>query len=272
MLSRLLQHRRQVPRILWQQLRFAAARCGIGLTRNERFLSDLRDQYAGRRAFIIGNGPSLRMADLDALDGEICFGANRIYLAFPHTRWRPTFLAAEDPLMIRGSLEELAELELIRFFPEDARRYFARWKSSTFPMLFLPYFHPSSPRFSRNILHRVYWGGTVVFSLMQLAWHMGIRELYLIGMDHSFMMEEDGGHPQQAIQDRGEVNHFHPAYRKSGEFWYPPDVAWQEESFVVARQVFEASGGKIRNATRGGKLEVFERVDFDALVSEERFS
>ena len=36
--------------------------------------------HAGKRAFVIGNGPSLRDTDLHKLAGEVTFGSNRIYL------------------------------------------------------------------------------------------------------------------------------------------------------------------------------------------------
>ena len=37
-------------------------------------------------------------------------------------------------------------------------------------------------------------------------------------------------------------------------------------SYELARKFAEQKGVKILNATRGGKLEVFERVDFDAIA------
>ena len=48
-------------------------------------LTDLKDIHKGRRAFIIGNGPSLKQTDLSKLRDEITFCINRFYLAFPRT-------------------------------------------------------------------------------------------------------------------------------------------------------------------------------------------
>jgi hypothetical protein len=36
-------------------------------------------------------------------------------------------------------------------------------------------------------------------------------------------------------------------------------------NYALAKQVFEASGRRIVNATAGGKLELFERVQYDRL-------
>ncbi len=38
-----------------------------------------------------------------------------------------------------------------------------------------------------------------------------------------------------------------------------------EQGYAKAGKFFERAGGKIRNATAGGKLEVFERVDYFSL-------
>jgi hypothetical protein len=48
-----------------------------------RRLQSLKNVHNGRRAFIIGNGPSLKQTDLSRLKNEFTFGLNRIYLLFP---------------------------------------------------------------------------------------------------------------------------------------------------------------------------------------------
>ena len=263
--ARLARHWRRLPAIAWQRMRFAAARAGLPLTDNERRLAGLKGIHTGRRAFVIGNGPSLRMDDLDAIRDELSFAANRIYLAFAHTSWRPTYLAAEDPLMVAGCSKELMALGIPSFFPEDLRAALPRAALTSDTVHFLPYFRPAVPNFSRDALRRVYWGGSVIHGLLQLAWFMGIRELYLLGMDHEFSIPGSNAEPQDVVHEAGEQNHFHPGYRNQGEAWFPPDTAWQEASYACARKVFEEEGGDIYNATRGGRLEVFKRRDFDAL-------
>ena len=38
-------------------------------------LKKLKDLYAGKRCFIIGNGPSLRKEDLESLKDEVCIAS-----------------------------------------------------------------------------------------------------------------------------------------------------------------------------------------------------
>ena len=49
---------------------------------HEKMISRVKNLHYGKRAFVIGNGPSLTTADLDHLTEEITFAANKIYLAY----------------------------------------------------------------------------------------------------------------------------------------------------------------------------------------------
>jgi len=43
------------------------------------------------RAFIVGNGPSLKSGQLDRIKGDVSYGVNRIHLIYPETAWRPNY-------------------------------------------------------------------------------------------------------------------------------------------------------------------------------------
>jgi hypothetical protein len=105
---------------------------------------------------------------------------------------------------------------------------------------------------------------------MQLACFMGIREIYLIGVDFNFTLSDKTGeeNKRKIYISEGERNHFHPNYRKPGERWHEPELHYQEKSYLAAREVVQQLGGQIFNATRGGKLEIFQRVDFDTLFED----
>ena len=104
--------------------------------------------------------------------------------------------------------------------------------------------------------------------MLQLAWFMGIREFYVIGMDFHFQEPKETTEKGNKIFiSEGEVNHFHPDYRKAGEKWYKPNLKRQVRAFTAARETIGKFGGTIHNATRGGKLEVFDRVNLDSVLS-----
>ncbi|MFL2938571.1 MAG: hypothetical protein ACJZ7A_05680 [Opitutales bacterium] len=85
----------------------------------------LKNQRNSTRIFIIGNGPSLKVRDLDLLHkhDELSFAFNKIYLAFEQTKYRPTYYMVEDILVAKNNAEKINSIsELPKFFPEFITR------------------------------------------------------------------------------------------------------------------------------------------------------
>jgi hypothetical protein len=87
-------------------------------------LAALKDIHKGKRAFIIGNGPSLKQTDLGKLKGEITFGMNRIYLMFPEMGFKTTYLSVVNDLVIEQTASDLAALEIPKFLCWRSRPVF----------------------------------------------------------------------------------------------------------------------------------------------------
>lgn len=230
-------------------------------TLDTRF-SGYRDLHAGMRAFLVGNGPSLRMEDLDRLQGEVCFAANKIFLAYESTRWRPSYYCVCDPQVSILNQERIREVDTPKFLANSSCFYGEQFENG----FVLPYFFRNrtiagkEPRFSENPMEGIFDGGSVIYMMMQLAYFMGIRELYLIGLDHSFDIPKTA---KGALLPGGGTNHFHPDYRPKGELWSRPDFDYMERAYAHAKAFFENKGGAIYNASRKSALTVYPRVDFD---------
>jgi len=241
-----------------------------GMTQAYSRLARFKDIHSGRRGFIIGNGPSLKDSDLDMLTEEITFAANKIYLLFDQTSFRPTYYAAVDLIFLENFHTTVAELDTVKFVPKWADR----WLQPTAANFFfqergLPKDEGFDPTFSYDICQGIYGGYTVSFTSIQIAFFMGIRELYLLGMDHTYEVPKNRGcHPLygEVLLCEGEINHFAPNYRVAGEPWSIPRPDYQEEAFSLAREVFRSHGGRIVNVTRGGQLEVFPRLSLEEVL------
>jgi hypothetical protein len=59
--------------------------------------------------------------------------------------------------------------------------------------------------------------------------------------------------------------HFSKDYYKIWDKIGVPNVVLQEEAFEKAREIYELHGRQLLNATRGGCLEIFDRVNFESL-------
>jgi hypothetical protein len=228
----------------------------------------LAGKHAGKPAFIVGNGPSLTIADLDALAAldVVTFAFNRIYVAYGETAFRPTYYMAEDPEAIRVNARQLREMEENKLFPVDYTLELMGARHTTFYPYDWTVWTPALPPFGADG-SMVHWGGTVTYGALQTAALMGCSPIYLIGIDLSWAVPEvrDADKPDVIVSE-GEQNHFHPDYRKPGETWFAPPLESQRLAYESAAQWSKRSGTPIYNATRGGALEAFERRDLDAVI------
>lgn len=244
---------------------------GMPATADDHRIAVLKNIHRGHRCFVIGNGPSLEIEDLDKLTDEITFGCNKIYLAFNQTVWRPTYYSVLDVLVAENNKSVINNLKLHKIFREDVRPFFNDandiiWlRALETPIVDGNY----AGRFSTNALEGVYGGWTVIFPQIQIAFYMGIREIFLIGVDFNFQVPQSTGKSCQSgdiLVHQGEENHFHPEYRKPGETWTTPLLDLQHKAFLAAKKTFEEHGGKIYNASRKTSLDVFPLVNFDDVI------
>ncbi|MCI4645885.1 MAG: DUF115 domain-containing protein [Hyphomonadaceae bacterium] len=234
----------------------------------------LRKQYAGqRRCFIIGNGPSLNRTDLSKLKGEVTFATNGFYLKGRELDWSPTFYVVEDHLVAEDRADDLNALKnTTKLFPaylgyclkEDANTIFFNHRARVS--------YPHGFDFSTDAEKVTYTGCTVTFTCMQLAAYLGFREIYLIGVDADYSIPDDSeieetGATRVIDMASDDPNHFHPDYFGKGYRWHDPQVDMMIEAYREARLVCDQISQPIYNATKGGKLEVFERRDYDGLFT-----
>jgi len=84
-------------------------------------LTQFKDLHQGERAFILGNGPSLKRTDLSKIAGEYSFGMNRLYLIFDETTFRPSYYAVVNHYVLEQFIDEILALSLPTFIPFQER-------------------------------------------------------------------------------------------------------------------------------------------------------
>lgn len=234
----------------------AWARSMLGNTNRAR-LAALRGRHWGKRCFILGNGPSLNQLDLSLLRDEFIIGTNRIYLHEACKHWRRWYYCAVNPNVISQFGDEIASLDALRFLAWEHRDKIAR-RSDTVWLRTL-----NEPRFSFDLTQGMWQGSTVTYVAMQLAFHMGFTDVVLLGVDHHY---DRAGQPNKLVRSEGDdPDHFAPTYFGSGCEWQLPDLAQSEIAYRLARLAYEQEGRRIRNATVGGKLDLFPRVEYEEL-------
>lgn len=229
-------------------------------------LKALKNKNSGHRCFIIGNGPSLCVEDLNRLQNEYTFAFNRIYYIFEQTSWRPTFYCTQDFRLVSNSIEDINQKISTPyiFAPINLKWYYnLPLNTSYYFNQRLPSAENELPAFSEDISRWIGVGNTVAFTAMQLAAYMGFSEIYLLGIDHSFHTYQDES--GKIVTDESAKDYFCAEYNHDKERLFVPKLDISLLSYLSAREYMQSHPINIYNATRGGRLEVFPRVDFDTL-------
>lgn len=222
-------------------------------------LKQLENSHADQRCFIIGNGPSLRQTDMSVLRTEFTFGVNRIYLLFPELGFSTSCLVAVNDMVIEQCAAEMQALDLPKFITWRVRRCFSPDPNLTF----LDTDFTGEEGFSAGLAGRIFEGFTVTNVALQMAYHMGFSEVILIGVDHNYITQ---GAANQAVVSQGEdPNHFTSNYFGKGFKWQLPDLAGSERGYTRAREAYSKAGRRILDATVGGRLTIFPKVDYTSL-------
>ncbi len=241
----------------------------------EKFKS-LKGKYAGKRIFIIGNGPSLNMQPLYLLKDEYTMCFNRFPLMNERINWVGNFYTVVDDLVIKDMHDEINK-EIV---PSVNQAFF-------------PDIHPSNVTIKGKLINNaenVLWfyadrsefsdkmpacgiNKTVVNAGVQIAAWMGFAEIYLIGVDMTFgdqKIKKANSRNWEASEN--DPNHFDPRYFSKGRKYHNPGVAEMLEKFEECRRFFDSRNISIYNAGYGGKLEAFPRVKFEEVlnISEEK--
>ena len=223
---------------------------------SKKQLVDFKDKYSGKRCFVIGNGPSLRQMDLSLLKGEMTFGLNRIYLLFPELGFSTSFLVSVNDLVLEQCAADMSGLQLSKFVTWRSRHWIKKDKDTIFidtdftgPEIFCP-----------DALGRIFEGFTVTFVALQLAFFMGFQEVNLVGVDHNFATK--GPANETVISQGDDPNHFSSAYFGKGFRWQLPDLEGSERAYRLALAAYRDAGRRVQDATLGGKLDIFPKVDY----------
>lgn len=218
----------------------------------------LKKKYYGQRCFIIATGPSLNKTNLASLSHEFTFAVKSfLFSGIDRFRLLPSFYCWSD----RGTLESniarfpnASPSGMISFFPFSMRRFIYKnlaWTSNHMYFIDDVYdWRVHSGTFSVDADRKLYCSGSVIIDYcIPLAIYMGFNPIYLIGCDqenHNFARHFDGN----KIPLSGMSTPWHII----------------NQSFETVKRYADINNIKIYNATKGGCLEVFERVDLEEVL------
>lgn len=248
----------QIMRLKFQQ---------IFCRKNYKKLKALEGSCSGR-CFIIGTGPSMTIDDLKRLKNEVTFGVNGLCKVFQEAGVTTSYFGFQDSAVYRESWKIILSLDASRVFYnqnvlyELGKKKFPVWKDAVcfynYPgKHFLDYGIDLNTKFSERVDKIVYDGYTILYSLLQIAVYMGFTEIYLLGADCNYNPDEK----MHFVDSPNDRNKNSPTFKNNA------GGRAMMECYKIAKKYADEHGIKIYNATRGGKLEVFERVNLDEVLS-----
>ena len=216
-------------------------------------ISELKGSKEGHRAFLVGNGPSLKAHQLGRLMNEDTFAMNDIAAIFPETLWRPTYYVGVATAFRRpkdrGQVLKGVTAARVAFMHKG----FTLWGGQN--CVYLNTFHEDLT--FENVNVRMWqddmgvgvckWG-TSMYATMQIAAYLGYKELNLIGVD--------GHYTGDRAKDYHSANY-------SGEAKIKTDPQAANRDHLIAHLMAQINcmrlGVQVYNCSEGGRLSVYDR-------------
>lgn len=216
----------------------------------------------------MGNGPSLADTPLEHLIGEVSFATNRINLIYPRTDWRPThYVRAEGPELLHEDKTSLWEEEVLTHIDmSDVETWMNVYYQTSLSRVGYDvkpdhvisqcahyqtnYYDERCPHWWHLPLLCSY--GSSVHVAIQIAVQKGYYPIYLVGCDLGYKDNEP--------------SHFTDEYEVGYEGLLRPANEANINMLIAHVVARRASPVPIYNASVGGSLEVYERVDYNEVV------
>ena len=241
---------------------------------------NLRNIYAGRRCFVIGNGPSLSRQDLRVLSNEVTIVCNFFYKGKDEqNNWQPTIYCAADPASSNLRPEHyenvfrLIEASAYVFDIGVLRKLYKLHREvpslkkvlkSLYGVVFDdPLFMLSEPIEVDMTRPIPGVGHTPMLSLM-VALYVGCNPIILIGVDHDY--------EYRYFRGDYKVSHFYAENDDEIEIMpvtshlvMAEEVLKTYSSYDMIKKIARKMGVEIYDATEGGHLDTFPKVEYTSL-------
>lgn len=219
-------------------------------------LNEFHNIHKGMDCFLIGNGPSLNKMDLGKLNDYYTIGLNKIFLIFEKTGLNIDYHVCVNRFVIEQCTQDFIRMRCPSFISYKHRNETLEKSDKVY---FVGDIH-SRWKFFEDITKGISQGSTVTYAALQIAFYMGFKRVFLIGVDHNFARK---GTPHKVeTMKEDDSSHFDPNYFK-GMKWQLPDLEGSERAYRMAKDHYEKNNRLILDATVDGKLDIFPKILFE---------
>lgn len=229
-------------------------------------LKKFKNAYSGQDCLIVCNGPSLKRTRLGLFKNMPTFCVNSTFILQDQLGFKPHFYTVEDNHVIEDNIEKIKKMASgAKFFPEKYRAKLGDEKDLFYlPTVWDCYWKSKvayeNPEFSTDVTRSVYAGQTVTYLNLQLAYFMGFKRVFIVGLDFSYSIPKGSKVDNNSIDhDDDDPNHFHPNYFGKGRQWHFPKLDSCMVSYSTADQEFARANREVIDLTLSGRLNVFRK-------------
>lgn len=236
----------------------------------------LKDARKGERCFILATGPSIKHQNLKLLQGENCIALSNFFVHPDYAIIDPEYYCIAPyhlPITEDAWQKWMDEIEKntgnakLFFGMSDKNRneIHGRFRNrDTYYLRFGGLWGRNIPC-SIDISRMIPGPQSVSIMALYVALYLGFKEIYLLGCDHNWLLHVN------------KSSHFYPendhVIVKSGyNEWFQEDLEEQFRDYMTLWRQYKGicaiasrSSTRIFNATEGGLLDVFPRVEYELL-------
>jgi hypothetical protein len=251
------------------------------LKHNRKF----KDCHKGERCFILGCGPTINKQDLTLLKGELCIAVSNFFLHKDYHLIHPLYHCIPD-IVVGHSEQNIEEEYAVRWFREmegktgDAtiflscygidKQIIEQYGLLRNRKIYYIYFGDNWDEVERKGIDLTKVTPiklSVAIMALEIAVYMGCQNIYLLGCEHDLILHFQEGrrhfyleHENILTKRPGYVSWkehgWHRIFRDSAKLW---------QQYTIIDGYAKSKGIHIYNATAGGILDVYPRVQYESL-------
>lgn len=238
----------------------------------------LHGRHSGQRGFILCSGPSIKTQDLKPLRGQHCIGVANFFVHPDYATINPRYhciAPLHPPFTDAAGIRWFREME----GPLTGRELFlgrgerplvesnGLLEKTTIHYLALDTAWPEAAPRDLPLDDLLPSPQSISIMALLVALDLGFSEICLVGTDHTSVDFQSGQY---------NYSHFYTGQRGNalGELDAPRDLEPEFASYLalwrqykIIRSIADRRGIRILNATRGGMLDLFPRIELESLFT-----
>lgn len=241
-----------------------------------------KDLHKGERVFIIGNGPSIKKTDLTKLKNERTMVLSNFYLHPDYHIIKPDYYVMggftnccdwTENFSIKY-VEEIFEnsgntQHIFNYSEKGIIEQCRQFRSKKINYMYMERWGDFHYFDDIDMTKKIMSAASMPIACIQIAIYMGFKEIYLVGVEHDFLFTNEYGYfydrKQSIIGDKDEsVNSINNEVQDSTGVMID-EMYFLWEQYRLVKKIAIKQHVNIYNATIGGKLDVFDRVDYNRM-------